>query len=326
MKKSYSCILVVGGAGFIGLHVNKMLHSHSYDTIIFDNLSQGSKKAITHGQLFEGSIGSKEDLDKVFSQNSIQAVMHFAALTDVGESVKEPAKYYIQNVINTINLLEAMCKYEVKSLVFSSSAAIFGIPQFPYIDEDHPCLPINPYGRSKLMVETILKDYDLAYGLKSSCLRYFNAAGGDPDGVIKNFKIKDNNLIPLILRSILPSQNTPITIFGTDYPTNDGTCVRDYIHVNDLASAHILAMEKLMDDRLSTNYNLGNGKGFSVREVIDSVERVTGRKVNVLEGTRRLGDPPILVADSQKAQRELGWQAKYPKLDSMVADAWRALT
>jgi len=325
MKSSYSSILVVGGAGFIGLHVNKMLHSHGYNTVIFDNLSQGSKQAITHGKLFEGSIGCKEDLEKVFSQNPIQAVMHFAALTDVGESVIEPAKYYIQNVTNTINLLEAMRKYEIKTLVFSSSAAIFGVPKSPRINECHPCLPINPYGKSKLMVETIMTDYDLAYGLKSSCLRYFNAAGGDPEGEIKNYKRKDNNLIPLILRSLLHPQGGPITIFGTDYPTLDGTCIRDYIHVDDLASAHILAMEQLIRERRSSHYNLGNGNGFSVRQVIASVERVTGKKVNVVEGAKRPGDPAILVADSQKAQSELGWHAKYPELDTMVAHAWQAL-
>lgn len=326
MKNSYSSILVVGGAGFIGLHVNKMLQDYGYNTIIFDDLSQSHRQAVAHNIFFEGSISCKEDLDKVFSQHSIQAVMHFAALTDVGESIVEPEKYYIHNVANSLNLLEAMRKHGVKNLVFSSSAAIFGVPKFLHIDECHPCLPINPYGKSKLMVETILSDYDVAYGLKSSCLRYFNAAGGDPEGKIKNFKRKDNNLIPIILRSLLAPLGNPITIFGTDYHTLDGTCIRDYIHVNDLASAHILAMEHLQKENQSSHYNLGNGNGFSVREVIKSVEKVTGKKVNVIEGARRPGDPAILVADSQKAQRELGWHPKYPLLDTMVAHAWQALS
>lgn len=325
MKRYNSSILIIGGAGYIGLHVNKMLHRRGCHTVILDNLSQGNKEAITHGSFFEGSIGSKEDLETIFSQNTIQAVMHFAALTDIGESMVDPSKYYIQNVAYTLTLLEAMLQHDVKALVFSSSAAIFGIPKFPRIDESHPCYPINPYGKSKLMVETILNDYDAAYGLKSSCLRYFNAAGGDPEGEIKNYKCKENNLIPLVLRSLLSPQNLPITIFGTNYPTLDGTCIRDYIHVNDLASAHILAMEHLLKENRSSHYNLGNGNGFSVREVINSVEKVTGKKVNVIEGARRPGDPPILVADSQKAQRELGWHPQYIELDAMVAHAWQAL-
>jgi UDP-glucose 4-epimerase len=289
-----------------------------------DNLSQGNRAAVSEDVLIEGSIESKKDLEKVFSENSIQVVMHFAALTDVGESIVEPAKYYLQNVSNTLNLLETMRKYEVKALVFSSSAAIFGIPNSPRINEQHSCLPINPYGKSKLMVETILNDYDIAYGLKSSCLRYFNAAGGDPEGKIKNYKRKDNNLIPLILRSLLHSKYGSITIFGTDYPTFDGTCIRDYIHVNDLASAHILAMEHLLKEKKSSQYNLGNGNGYSVREVIDSVERVTEKKVKVVEGAKRPGDPAILIADSEKAQRELKWHTKFPELDTMVAHAWQA--
>ncbi|MBA3816866.1 MAG: UDP-glucose 4-epimerase GalE [Parachlamydiaceae bacterium] len=325
MKYSNSSILVVGGAGFIGLHVNKMLNAHGYNTVIFDDLSQGNRQAIKWGIFSEGSLNYKENIEKVFSENSIQAVMHFAALTDVGESVNDPAKYYTQNVVNTLNLLEVMRLHEVKTIVFSSSAAIFGIPHSPHIDETHACVPINPYGKSKLIIETILSDYDVAYGLKSSSLRYFNAAGGDPDGEIKNYKHKENNLIPIILRSLLNSKSSPVTIFGTDYPTADGTCIRDYIHVNDLASAHILAMEYLLKENHSSHYNLGNGNGFSVWEVINSVERVTGKKVNVIEGARRPGDPPILVADSQKAMRELGWYGKYTELDTMVAHAWKAL-
>jgi UDP-glucose 4-epimerase len=327
MKSNNSSILVVGGAGFIGLHVNKMLHDIGYKTIIFDNFSQSEHKAAAGYPFFEGSIECKEDLDQVFSQYSIGAVMHFAALTDVGESVREPQKYYKHNVAYTLNLLEAMHKHGIKKLVFSSSAAIFGLPVSAKINESHPCLPINPYGKSKLMVETILEDYDKAYGLKSSCLRYFNAAGGDPEGKIKNYKIKDTNLIPIVLRNLLKPEKArgPITIFGTDYPTKDGTCIRDYIHVNDLAAAHILALEKMERENRSSHYNLGNGNGFSVREVINSIERVTGKKVNEIEGDRRMGDPAVLVADAEKAKQELGWIPRYKELDVMVEHAWKAL-
>jgi len=317
-------ILVVGGAGFIGSHVSKMLSRHGYHPIIFDNLSTGHREAVVSGTFIKGDLANREDLESVFNTYPIKAVMHFAALIDVGESVIDPLKYYMHNVTYTLNLLETMRRHQVMCLVFSSSAAIFGEPIEIPMGESHPCRPISPYGQTKLMVENILQDCDKAYGIKSSCLRYFNAAGGDPKGEIKNHKKKETNLIPLILRS-LKDRTTSITIYGTDYPMRDGTCIRDYIHLEDLGSAHILAMKRLLEGGDSTHYNLGNGNGFSVKEVIAAAEEVTGLKVNVVEGLRRAGDPPILVANSLKARHELGWTPNYPKLQEMISHAWQAM-
>lgn len=317
-------ILVVGGAGFIGSHVNKMLYEAGYDTVVLDNLTKGNRKAVTHGVFIEGDMADSECLDLLFQKYSIDAVMHFAASIDVGESISDPAKYYVNNVSNTLNLLNAMLRHSVKKFIFSSSAAVYGIPQEKQISEAHPCRPINPYGETKLIVEKILRDFDQAYGLTSCCLRYFNAAGGDPQGEIKNYKSKESNLIPVALRSLL-EPNCSLTIFGSDYPTPDGTCIRDYVHICDLGSAHIIAMEQLLAGKPSSTYNLGNGEGFSVREVIHAVEKVTGRKLNVIEGPRRPGDPPYLVADAQKALRELGWKPQYPTLEAMIEHAWNGL-
>lgn len=317
-------ILVVGGAGFIGSQVTKMLSYKGYNPIVFDNLSTGHREAVKYGTLIEGDLAHPQDLDIAFEQYNFAAVMHFAALIDVGESINDPLKYNLHNVGYTVNLIQAMRRHRVKSIIFSSSASIFGMPDQSNIDENHPCHPISPYGHTKLTVEKILRDCDNAYGIKSSCLRYFNAAGGDPDGEIKNYKQKESNLIPLALRS-LKDPTKPLTIYGTDYPTQDGTCIRDYIHLDDLATAHILAMEKLMQDRASTNYNLGNGNGFSVKEVIKAAESVTKLKLNFVEGPRRQGDPPRLVANAQKAQRELGWTPRYTSLHDMISHAWKAL-
>lgn len=317
-------VLVVGGAGFIGSHVTKMLSRSGYHPIVFDNLSSGHREAVTCGTFIHGDLANPKDLQDVFERYPIIAVMHFAALIDVGESVIDPAKYYIHNVSYTLNLLEAMRKFGVYTLIFSSSAAIFGTPHEVPMPETHPCRPISPYGHTKLIVEQILQDCDHAYGIKSSCLRYFNAAGGDPKGEIKNHKLKETNLIPLVLRSLKDPSKT-VTIFGTDYPMLDGTCIRDYIHLEDLGSAHILAMEKLLQGGSSTNYNLGNGNGFSVRQVISAAEEATGLKVKAIEGPRRPGDPPILVADALKARTELGWNPVYPNLKEMISHAWLAL-
>lgn len=317
-------ILVVGGAGFIGSHVTKALGRRGYHPIVFDNLSTGHRNAVTYGTFVQGDLAHPEDLDDVFSAYPITAVMHFAALIDVGESVADPAKYYLHNVAYTLNLIQAMRKHDVNILIFSSSAAIFGHPDQIPVCENHPCRPISPYGQTKLMVEKILHDCDRAYGLKSSCLRYFNAAGGDPKGEIKNYKQKETNLIPLVLRS-LKDPTKPLTIYGTDYPMRDGTCVRDYIHLEDLASAHILAMEKLLNGGESAHYNLGNGNGFSVREVITAAEEATGLKVRAVEGARRPGDPPILVANACKARNELGWTPVYTDIKEMISHAWQAL-
>lgn len=316
-------ILVVGGAGFIGSHVNKMLHSAGYSTIVLDNLSTGNRQAVSQGIFIEGDMEDTSLLDRIFTQHSIAAVMHFAALTNIGESVVTPLKYYRNNFAHTLNLLDAMRRHQVKNFIFSSSAAIFGLLQESSVSETHPCHPINPYGESKLMVETVLRDMDRANEMKSCCLRYFNAAGGDPEGKIKNYKKKETNLIPLILKSVLRSEGK-VTIFGVDYPTPDGTCIRDYIHIEDLGLAHIMAMERLMVAP-STCYNLGNGQGFSIRQVIAAVSEVTGRPIHIIEGARRAGDPPILVANAQKAKRELKWQPRYPSLHTMIQHAWQAM-
>jgi UDP-glucose 4-epimerase len=316
-------ILITGGAGYIGSQVAKRIEKAGYRPIIFDDLSTGDRRAALNHGFIQGSLSDPKALDALFSQYNILAVMHFAASIDVGESVKDPAKYYLNNVAGSLNLFEAMRSHHVNILIFSSTAAIFGHPSQKKIKENHPKEPINPYGASKLMVEKILQDYDAAYGMKSSCLRYFNAAGGDPEGLIKNYKKKENNLIPLVLRSLKYKQH-PITIYGTNYPTPDGTCIRDYIHIEDLAEAHLLAMEKLLQGAQSANYNLGNGNGFSVKEVIEAAERTTGLKAHVIEGARREGDPAILIANSAKAKKELGWSPKLSSLETMLETAWRA--
>jgi UDP-glucose 4-epimerase len=316
-------VLVVGGAGFIGSQVNKMLDQAGYQTIVLDNLSRGHRHTVVHGTFIEGDLGDRALLNKIFTQYTIDAVMHFAAFIDVGESVIEPAKYYQNNVINTFHLLDVMKKHSILNFIFSSSAAVYGLPQKKQIEETHPCLPINPYGETKLMVEKILHDFYHAYGLKSCSLRYFNAAGGDPDGEIKNFNQKPSNLIPIILKSL--KKNEAITIFGTDYSTPDGTCIRDYIHVFDLGSAHISAMERLWNGAPTSCYNLGNGEGYSIREVIESVKRVTKLNPKVIEGKRREGDPPFLVANCDKARDELNWKPKFGHLDFMVEHAWKAM-
>lgn len=317
-------ILVTGGAGFIGSHIAKMLNIYGYHPVIFDNLSHGNEKAVICGSFIKGDLANPKDLETVFSSFSICAVMHFAAFIDVGESVRNPAKYYQNNVCNVHSLLETMRRHNVNVFIFSSSASIFGHPNHLLIDENHPCQPINPYGQTKLIAERMLQDYSNAYGLKTSCLRYFNAAGGDPEGKIKNYKTKETNLIPLILRSLKdPSQR--LQIFGTDYPTPDGTCIRDYIHIEDLGMAHIMALEALLGGGPPTNYNLGNEKGSSIKEVIDAVELVTNKKVNIVETERRPGDPPILIANALKARTELGWHPHFSDLKTIITHAWQAL-
>lgn len=315
-------VLVLGGAGFIGSYVNKLLDESGYQTIVLDNLSRGHQKMATRGLFVKGDLGNKDDLKEIFNQHQIDAVMHFAAHIDVGESVLNPAAYYENNVVNTLRMIETLVEFKINCLIFSSSAAVYGIPQADIIKEDHPCLPINPYGKTKLMVENILEDFDRAYGLKYSCLRYFNAAGGDPQGEIKNFKTKEGNLIPLIVRNV--KSGTPLTIYGTDYDTPDGTCIRDYIHIHDLATAHINAMEQLWKRRQSSIYNLGSQKGYSVKEVINATEKVVGKKVNVVEGKRREGDPAVLIANADKAKRDLGWQTQF-SLDAMIEHAWKSI-
>lgn len=309
MKK----ILIVGGAGYIGSHVNKMLHQVGYDTIILDNLSRGNRNAVTRGHFIEGDMSDTPLLNHMFSENKIDAVMHFAAFIDVRESVEHPAKYYTNNVAHTLNLLNAMQRHKVQHFIFSSTASIYGNPVTIPMSENHPTEPINPYGASKLMIETILADLK---NIRYCSLRYFNAAGGDPEGEIRNYQTKPTHLIPIVLNSL--RTKTPVTIYGTDYETRDGTALRDYIHVNDLARAHIQALEL----PYSSCFNLGNGIGFTVKEVIAAVENVTGEKVETLEGPRRAGDPPILLANSDKARRELGWVPQTPSLEKIIEDAY----
>ncbi len=308
-------ILITGGAGFIGSHVNALLHRMGYETVVLDNLFRGSEQAVTQGTFVQGDITNPADLKWVFDAHKIDGVIHLAALIQVGESMDKPGEYYKNNVNGTLCLLEAMKEHEIDKIVYSSSAAIFGLPKTEMIAEDHPKEPISPYGRTKWMCEQILEDY----GVKSISLRYFNAAGGDPEGEVKNCTTFEQNLIPIALRS------DEVTIFGTDYETPDGTCIRDYIHVYDLANVHVKALERLLDGGESNQYNLGNGEGFSVREVLAAIEEVTGKKLKLIEGPRRPCDPPKLVASSQKVQEELGWQPQHPHLTTIISHAWEAI-
>ncbi|MDD2225418.1 MAG: UDP-glucose 4-epimerase GalE [Candidatus Shapirobacteria bacterium] len=314
-------ILIVGGAGYIGSHINKELNKQGYKTVIFDSLVKGHKEAVKWGDFFQGDLGNIEDIRGIFKKYPIEAVLHFAAFIEVGESVKDPQKYYQNNVKNTLNLFQVMLENDVKKIIFSSTAATFGNPQYVPIDEKHPQMPINPYGQAKLMVEKILADYDLAYGLKYVALRYFNACGADLDGEIGENHNPESHLIPLILDAAL-GKREDIKIFGTDYPTVDGTCIRDYVHVNDLAQAHILALKKLMDGGESDCFNLGNGSGFSVKQVIEVAKKVTGVDFKVTEVERRAGDPPELIADSKKAREILKWEPKYFDLKTIISSAW----
>jgi len=314
-------ILITGGAGFIGAQVNQDLANRGYKTLVLDNLSSGSRQAVLQGTFVEGDLSDSQFLDQIFSGENISSVMHFAANTDVGESVADPGKYYVNNVCNTLNLLNAMRKSGIKVLIFSSSAAVYGIPEKETLGENDPCHPINPYGESKLMAEKILEDFSRAYGMRACSLRYFNAAGGDPQGKIKNYKTHESNLIPVVLNCI--KKGSAITVNGNDYPTRDGTCIRDYIHVADLSEAHIQALEKLQTQSLAPCYNLGNERGFSVLEVIDAAQEITGQKLPLIFGKRRPGDPPVLLADAGKARRELGWSPRY-NLKSIIEDAWKA--
>ena len=314
-------ILIVGGAGYIGSHLNKEISKKGIKTIIFDNLSYGHRDFVKWGTFEKGDLGNIEDIRSVFRKYPIEAVMHFAAFTYVGESVEDPQKYYLNNVKNTLNLLQVMLEENVKYFVFSSTCATYGNPVEIPITENHPQNPINPYGKGKLIVETVLKDYSDAYGLKYASLRYFNAAGADPDGDVGELHDPETHLIPLIL-DVAAGKREDIKIFGTDYDTPDGTCIRDYIHVTDLAEAHILALEYLQNGGKSDFFNLGNGNGFSVKEVIETARKVTGKNIKAAEADRRPGDPPILVGSSDKAKEKLNWNPKYDKLSKIIETAW----
>jgi UDP-glucose 4-epimerase len=315
-------VLVVGGAGYIGSHMVWLLGQKGVNVVTLDNLSSGHRDAVLHGQFVHGDIADRLILDQVFSEHKFDAVMHFASFIQVGESVQDPAKYYQNNVVNTLNLLNAMRAHNVGRFIFSSTAAIFGEPEYSSIDEAHPKHPINPYGWSKLMVEQALADYDRAYGLKSVCLRYFNAAGAHPDSLLGERHDPETHLIPLILQAASGHRQN-ITVFGRDYKTPDGTCIRDFIHILDLAEAHWLALQYLQADGATTAFNLGNGNGYSVESVIQAARRVTGKTIPVQEGQRREGDPARLVANADKIKLKLGWQPVYEDLDTIVAHAWQ---
>lgn len=315
-------ILVVGGAGYIGSHMVKMLLDDGHQVITFDNLSGGFRDAVLGGEFVEGDLADRTALDNVFTLHRPDAVMHFASFIQVGESVKLPDKYYRNNFSNTVNLLDAMVAHDVKPFIFSSTAAIFGEPEYVPIDELHPTKPLNPYGRSKWMVEQMLADYGLAFGLRYVCLRYFNAAGADPGGLLGERHQPETHLIPLVLQAA-SGRRKHIDVFGRDYDTPDGTCIRDYIHIVDLCSAHLLALNYLNDEGQSDCFNLGNGEGFSVQQVIGAAQRITGVSIQVVDALRRAGDPARLVADASKARRMLNWTPRHAELDSIIADAWR---
>ena len=315
-------ILVVGGAGYIGSHLVKELVEKE-DVVVLDNLSTGHREAVDKRAIcVRGDLGNEEDLQMVFRSYPIKAVMHFAAYSLVGESVIDPLKYYENNVASTLTLLKVMIKFKVKNFIFSSTAATYGIPNVELIDEMTTTAPINPYGQSKLMVEQMLADFSKSYGLNYVVLRYFNAAGAHQSAVIGESHDPETHLIPIILQQLLGTREK-ISVFGSDYDTEDGTCIRDYIHVTDLAQAHILALEALLSGEKSTEtYNLGNGLGYSVKKVIETCERVTGIKANVEMSERRAGDPARLVASANKIFSELGWKAERD-LEKIIADAWK---
>lgn len=313
-------ILVIGGAGYIGSHMVRMLAKQGYNPVVFDNLSKGHREAVANYPFELGDLGDKARLTEVFKKYGIEAVMHFAAFAEVGESVKEPSKYYHNNVAKVLDLLDALVENDIKYFVFSSTAATFGEPIHPKIDESHPQNPINPYGNTKLMVEKILADFDTAYGLKATALRYFNASGADDSGEIGESHNPETHLIPIVLQAAA-GKRASIKMFGTDYPTPDGTCVRDYVHVNDLARAHILALEKMFKDNVSERFNLGSGNGFSVAEIVKEAKRITGIDFTVEKAPRRDGDPAVLVADSAKAERILDWKPQY-NLTRIIETAW----
>lgn len=315
-------ILVCGGAGYIGSHMVRYLLGKGHEVVVLDNLSTGHREAVPAASFELADILVPDTLGAVFARYRFDGVIHFCARSLVGESVQQPYAYYENNVVGTLNLLEAMRKADVGCIVFSSTAAVFGNPETPLIDESHPARPINPYGASKLMVERILADAATAYGLRSTALRYFNAAGADPAGGIGESHQPETHLIPNVLRAAL-GQGSELRVFGNDYTTRDGTCVRDYIHVNDLASAHLRALEHMQEHEGAHLFNLGNGQGFTVLEVIEAARLVTGRSIDFTQDVRRAGDPAVLVASSEKARSVLGWKPHFTDIGEIIETAWR---
>lgn len=315
-------VLVIGGAGYIGSHMVKLLLDTGHSVVTLDNFSTGHRDAILGGETIEGDLADRRLLEEIFASRSFDGVIHFASFIGVGESMQKPHKYYRNNLANTLNLLEVMRERGARNLVFSSSAAVFGEPHYTPIDECHPTNPLSPYGASKLMVEQMLADFDRAYGLISVALRYFNAAGAHPDGLLGERHDPESHLIPLVLQAASGRRDS-IEIFGRDYDTPDGTCIRDYLHVADLCEAHLLALAYLTREHRTDTFNLGSGSGYSVREVIEAARRITGRPIKVIDAPRRPGDPARLVADAARARHTLGWNTRDASLERIIEDAWR---
>lgn len=315
-------VLIAGGAGYIGSHMVKAILAAGHHVLVLDDLSTGHRDAVLNGVFIEGNLSDSFLLDRIFTSHRIDAVMHFASCIQAGESVRKPGQYYSNNVSNTLALLKAMLEHGAKYFVFSSSAAVYGESERIPIHESHPKNPMNPYGRSKWMVEQILEDFDRAHGLRSMRLRYFNAAGADPDGLLGERHEPETHLIPLVLRAANGRQQA-VQLFGRDYSTPDGTCIRDYLHVTDLCDAHLLALARLWAGSSSNVFNLGTGTGYSVQQVISTAEKVTGRPIRVITGPRRAGDAAVLVADSRRAVAELGWKPRFSDLETIITHAWR---
>lgn len=325
MSSSKPTVLVTGGAGYIGSHAVLALQKAGYSVIVLDNLVYGHREIaedVLKVKLIVGDTSDRALLDDLFANHDIAAVMHFAAYAYVGESVQTPDKYYRNNVLGTLTLLEAMLAAEIKYFVFSSTCATYGVPETVPITENEPQKPINPYGKTKLMVEDILEDFDTAYDFRSVRFRYFNAAGADPSGNLGEDHNPETHLIPLVLLTALGKRDS-ISIFGTDYPTPDGTCIRDYIHVSDLADAHVLGLEYLLKGGKTAAFNLGNGNGFSVKEIIEASRAVTGKEIKAIECDRRPGDPPMLVGSAAKAKEVLGWNPQFADVTKIIAHAWQ---
>jgi len=315
-------VLLTGGAGYVGSHALAGLRASGIPCVVLDNLSRGHRELVRDTELVVGDVGDAALVRSIIAKYRIDAVMHFAAFAYVGESMHVPALYYRNNVGATLTLLEAMLETGVKALVFSSTCATYGLPETTPMTEEHPQRPVNPYGASKLMVERMLRDFDAAYGLRSIAFRYFNAAGADPSGEIGEWHEPETHLIPLVLQTAQGIRES-VDVYGTDYPTPDGTCIRDYIHVTDLAQAHILGLQRLREGHPTDVFNLGNGNGFSVRQVISAAERVTGRHVRWKASPRRAGDPHALVGSARKARDVLGWRPRFDDLETIIDSAWR---
>ena len=313
-------VLITGGAGYIGSHTNRYLHDMGVETVVLDDLSDGHREAVICGEFVQGSFGDRALLDELMQKHSFDAVIHFAAFASVPDSVIRPARYYQNNVTNMQILLDACVAHNVRHFVFSSSAATFGEPQYTPIDEAHPQLPINPYGTTKLIGEKLLADYDRAYGLKYCAFRYFCAAGDSKDGVLGEAHNPETHLIPVMVKAAMSGK--PFSVFGTDYDTRDGSCIRDFIHVLDLAQAHWLGLRHILADNPSDCFNLGSGDGFTVLEMIDALSRVSGKPVPHILAGRREGDPAVLVASSEKAMRVLGWKPEHSSIEEILSDAW----